>query len=445
MLCSYKLQEVYGIDEKPSEKCPTYLVRDVHKIFKYFIENEKQHIVVYGASKQGKSWLVEKYCPNFIRIGCDVYSTRESLFSSILQELGVIVGTVSKHTGKNTGEKLSGSGEAKFKIPFVGSTKVTTSGEVQHSKIIDDTISYVSIDLKNQSEVIKEINKHIKERFIIIENFHYLKPEIQKAFTSSLREFLYYDIRVIIVGIWKETTKLASYAGDISGRCSYCDIGDWSETDLRKIVEEGDKALNVVTSPEIVSHFILNAGYNVGIFKSFLKNFCIKYNVFSTNESVFPRKLNDFTIAESALNQTFQEMIVPVLDRIDNLATSKKTGSKGMRYYIVKGILENLSILSPEEILVGISFQNIVDKVNVLSNYAFDNSNIKQELMHIHLRAETGKSEKEMNTNLVPLFYFDPSRQNGTLYVVESALLFAKQRNVDFKNYLGTIDNYLNV
>lgn len=102
----FKLEEVYGLGEKPLNECPTFVTRDIHNQFKYCIESEESHIIVYGASRQGKTWMVERYCPEFIRIGCDIRFTRNQIFKSILSELGIKVGEVTNEKGKKIETKL---------------------------------------------------------------------------------------------------------------------------------------------------------------------------------------------------------------------------------------------------------------------------------------------------------------------------------------------------
>lgn len=438
----YTLQQVYGIDEIPLKDCPTYVERDIHKEFKYLVENESQHIIVYGASRQGKSWMVERYCTSFIRVGCDVKYDRSMLFKAILDELNIIIGETKTSNEYKHGDKIKTSGEGNIEVPFIAKAKVAGTGEVSDEGSKSKEVTYLNIDLNNQSEVIKAIKDGLGNRFIVIENFHYLNIETQKAFAGSLREFLYYKIRVIIVGVWKETTKLSSYASDLTNRCEYVDIGDWNDNELAEVVKKGDKVLNTHIDHRIVELFINNSGYNVGIFKSLLKNFCKECKVLKTRSQ--QENLSDIDKANRAINKCYDEVITPVLERIDNLATSKKPGAKGMRYYIVKAILNLISKKNVKEILGGIDYQDILDEIHELKAPDFDSSNIKQELINLHLREETGKSDKGMNKNIIPLFYFDRAKGNGKLFIVESALICFKQSGkLKLDGYLGSIDNYV--
>ncbi|MED1876953.1 ATP-binding protein, partial [Brevibacillus borstelensis] len=278
---NYSLEEVYGIVEIPPEDCPTYVERKAHRDFNYAVKHEKQHIVVYGASRQGKTWLVEKYCPNFVRVGCDAKFTREELFKAILHELDVKVGNIQ--VGSKSGLSGEGKLEGKASINTVIAKKEVIAGaKLALAEEDSEQLTYANITLTNQTEVISAIKERIGDSFIVIENFHYLDPAVQKLFAISLREFLYAGIRVIVVGVWKDTTKLVSLASDLTNRIEPVDIGDWKVEELGEIVTEGDKALNTQTDQAIIDKFIFNSGRNVGIFKSLLKNFCKVNGIYET-------------------------------------------------------------------------------------------------------------------------------------------------------------------
>lgn len=105
----YKLEEVFGMQEKPPQPCPTYLERSVHQIFSNTISNTNI-IVIYGESRQGKTWMIEKYCRNQIRIGCTSDMNIILLKEAMLYNLGLSVlkveHTVTKEQVNKNNRKL---------------------------------------------------------------------------------------------------------------------------------------------------------------------------------------------------------------------------------------------------------------------------------------------------------------------------------------------------
>lgn len=440
MRMRYSLEDVYGVSERPPENCPTYIDRKAHKGFQYTVHHERQHIVVYGASRQGKTWLIEKYCPDFVRIGCDAKFTRELLFKAILHALGVTVGDVQNVSSVEHQADIGATGKAGASVPFIGKIEGDVKGKLTSKHSRQGQITYKNIDLTNQAEVIAAIKANLHDRFIVIENFHFLDPTVQKAFASSLKEFLYHDIRVIIVGVWKETTKLVSLASDLTNRIEPIDIGDWSSEELRSIVRKGDEALNTVTPEEMINEFINNSGHNVGMFKSLLRNFCKLCGVYETQPET--TELNDWSKVEEAKEKSYQEVIVPALDRLQKLASSKKSGGKGLRYYVVRALLDIMASSPVEELLKGIPITRVVEMIQSYKEENFQSSNIKQELFVLHQRDETVASEGNSTANFIPLFYCDQGKDR--VFIVESALLAAcRSGRVDLSSILGPKELYV--
>ena len=419
----YTLTEEFGITEKPLQKCPTYIIRDKHKRFNRLINGGDTHIVIYGASRQGKSWLVEKYTPRFKRIGCDYKSTRETLFKSMLNELGIKVGNITEASGNSTKLSLSATGEIETpSVPFMAKAKVATTASGESDNQTSDTIEYINIDLENQSEVISALKDKIDNYWIVIENFHYLKPEIQKAFANSMRDFLYYGIKVIIIGIWKDATKITSMIPDLTGRVESIDIGEWDKDELEKIIKEGSKALNIRISKDIRDQLITRSGKNVGIFKALLRNLCSELEIDNTQGRKI--KISDLSLADNVIKKTYMELVNPAIDRLHNLARTKKSGSKGMRFFIIKSLCQLINELSEDELITGIPYNRILSKFHSIEDAPFDDSNIRQELLILHTREDTDYELHKSYQNYIPLFYFDKVKDK--LYIVDSAIIAAK-------------------
>lgn len=436
----YTLDQVYGLNEIPPSQCPTYIERSAHKEFAYCTTHEALHVVVYGASRQGKSWLIQRYCPPFVRVGCDASFTRETLFKSILRELGVRVGELTEGTSSQLSGAFEASANGQLRFPLVGQGSACASLAAEKSSAITKALTSKNIDLTDQNEVIETIQGVLEQRLIVLENFHYLSPETQRLFAASMKEFLYHGIRIIIVGVWKETTKLVSLATDLSNRIETIDIGDWTDEELLEIVRLGDRALNVKTDPKVASLLVSAAGNNVGIFKSLMKHFCRLSGVQSTREVTL--NLDSLSHAQQAIEKNHQEVVVPTLDRVRKLATQKKAGAKGQRYYIVRALLDIMADSDPGQLLQGIPFNSIVAKIKSYGEEEFQTSNTKQELLALHQREETISIGEGGNPNFIPLFYYDQGKDR--VFIVESALLAAKRsEKVDLTAVLGAKEDYV--
>jgi hypothetical protein len=83
-----KLNEVFGVSSEP---VLSYLVREKIDGFFTSVIKEDKHVVVYGASKQGKTALVSRYLPydQNIVVRLSPNTNVEDIYSSILRQCGV--------------------------------------------------------------------------------------------------------------------------------------------------------------------------------------------------------------------------------------------------------------------------------------------------------------------------------------------------------------------
>lgn len=434
-MSKYTINQTFGIDEIPPQDCPTYIDRPVHDSFKYNITHEKQHLIIFGASKQGKSWLVEKYCPSFLRIGCHTSFNLHSILKHIMEQLGLFIGNIQKTSIEETtesselGSKVSGG---LFGVLKGGISEKQQDGEKSTSA---ETLSYNSIDIEDLTSVIKAIKDRIENNFIVIENFHYLKQEIQYSFAMTLREFLYYDIRFIIIGIWKDNTKLTTMVPDLAGRIIPLDIGDWEKDELIKVTEKGSNALNIKFSSEIIDYLTSKCGRNIGIFKLVLKQFCMFNGVYETQEEI--KTLDNLELAKNATVSIHRQLIGPLIERIDFLAGAKEPSDRGVRYFLIKAIMEIIAESPVNELLNGINRVHIIDKIAQYGEYSIE-GHIKYQLRNIHKKEELPSHEH----TTIPLFYYDESRDR--LFIVESSLLCAaNSETFDLKTILGPQERYI--
>ena len=96
-----KLTKVFGVSAEP---VLSYMVRDsIDGLFSAVLKEDK-HVVVYGASKQGKTALVSRYLPydQNIVVRLSPSTNVEDIYSSILRQCDVEIetGTVEEKTSE---------------------------------------------------------------------------------------------------------------------------------------------------------------------------------------------------------------------------------------------------------------------------------------------------------------------------------------------------------
>lgn len=414
----YSLNDVYGCSERIPAECPTFIERDAHQLFSNNIKSYNIN-VVFGESRQGKTWMVDRYCANQLRVGCQASMTLDDLKIQMLNAAGVHVRKIDHSITEGSCFEIEGFSSVGREVAL--SAGLSSKEKGTHSETI--STSYSTVDINNQTSFLSALKEAAAENFFVFDNFHYLDPQTQKEFCSLLKEFNYQGIRIIIIGVWKDASRITALAPDLVNRCGHVDMGSWNEDELRKVIEKGNRALNVSISEEVETLFVKCCAQNIGIFKDILQKFCQKNGVFETLTT--HRNLSDDRVANKTMAEVIKEAQVPVHDRIINLAKPQRERkeSKHIRLKIVIAILRIVA-RDDQNISTGIELADIHNETKLVCQEAgedvIDISNLSLELGMLHLREEN----KNTKGNYISLFFFD--RANKRLLVLEPTIYLIK-------------------
>lgn len=418
----YTLQEVFGCPEVPPQNCPTFLERNVHKEFQNALSG-CHIIVVYGESRQGKTWTIEKYCNSQIRIGCNSAMDIKQIKTDMLQSVNMAVCEVEHSV---TEEYSAGSNlYTEIGSQLIAHAGGSTSTAVAHKETIKTT--YPTVNVEYTEEFMRALTEKSKGKYFVLDNFHYLTPKVQQQFCSLLKEFNYRGINVIIVGVWKESSKITALAPDLVNRCAHIDIGSWSNEELHKVTRLGTNALNISIDPRCEELFIRCCANNIGIYKDFLMKFCQRCEVRGTQSN--QARLDSYDIATETVEAVIKEVFSPLHDRIKNLATPQRErkDSKHVRQKIIASILRLILQEDSASIQRGIKAEKIQEEVDRICDSNgeehIQSSNITQELGNLHIREEN----RQTGQNFIPLFYFD--KPNRKILVIEPTIYVLKEYN----------------
>lgn len=430
----YSLINTFGCTEVPPQDCPTFIERSVHQQFKNSLE-AYNIIVVYGESRQGKTWTIERYCPNQLRVGCnaemDIRAIKEEMLHLINTEVLQIEHSVTDEYSEGENTSVAVNAGAKIKSHVGISTQIKNSAglDANSSRAHKETIktTYSTVDITSTSGFMDILKEKAAGKYFVFDNFHYLRPQVQQQFCSLLKEFNYRGIKIIIVGVWKDASRITSLAPDLVNRCQHIDIGSWKKDELEEVIEKGEQALNIRIGTAAKNIFESCCANNIGIFKDFIQKYCQKYDIENT---LLEKKLLDSDItAQAVAEEVVSEAYKPLHDRTVNLASPQreKKDSKHMRQKIVISIFmlisENEIVTTQEGIGIN-AIKETIDKVcKELGDELINISNLTQELGVIHQREEN----RQTGGNFIPLFFFD--KTNKKLLVLEPTIYEIKAYN----------------
>ena len=403
--------QVYGVS---NDLIDTYIERiSVDEIFFKGLQKNK-HIIVYGASKQGKTALTNKHLTeqDYVKVNCSPTSTTLDIYNSIARQLNIEIIESHEVTTTIGGEAKIGL-KAKVRIPFFGGadaeTEASSSTERENGKsfrIIDFNLALA----QDLSELLKKVK--FKKR-IILENFHYLNEDIQKQLAIDLRIFEDYNILFIVLGIWREKNRLAQFNGDLLDRVIEVPVEPWERGDLKKIVAEGLPLLNT-SFTNVVDYIIDSCFDSVGVFQEICKESCYAAGVNETSEHLveittdnvneaIEKKLEDYSSRHKRCLESF----------IEQKARSSQEIPLYIPYYFVKILFQE----SIENIFQGLKRKPLQEKIKLIHHRPDD---VRSSDMGYFLKNLVA-SQRSKNIS-PPIFDFDNS--TSSIKIIDSTFYF---------------------
>ncbi|PIC65915.1 hypothetical protein CSV78_15205 [Sporosarcina sp. P16a] len=404
------VKDVFGVKK---ERVLSYYNREnVDMKFEEELKGDK-HIVIYGSSKQGKSALVQQHIPeeNSITVGCSTAMTTKHIYASLLRQLGIkIISSKEK--------EISSSGEATFKttfkamLPFFGEGGADISGKISggtKSSEVSHDIEYNLSISQDVSELLKEVKFN---KFIIIENFHYLEEEVQRILSIDLRLFQENNVRFIILGIWREKNRLLQFNRDLIDRLVEIPVEPWLPKDFDEVILKGSKLLNIEFSEVVKTEVKEIAFGNIGIVQELCKEICLESDVVKRQKITL--KINNEDCLEKSIEKKVDEYASSHIRSLESISDSGQIiNGLYLSYYLVRVIVES----HINDLRDGISKSKLQEEIKKVH---YRGKDVRGSDMTNLLHKLAERQSKKMISP--PLFDYD--RVNRRLRIIDSTLMF---------------------
>ena len=276
----YKVDEVFGINR---DLPLNYVERQSADAV--LVDNlaRRHHLVIYGSSKQGKTSL-RKHClteNDYIVVHCSNKWGLDDIHESILKQAGyeLTVSTTMATSGK---QKIF----AKFKVGIFKS-EAEGGAEAERSKEEETTKSPLELDPLDVNDIISALQEIGFNKYIILEDFHYLPVDTQKDFSVALKAFHENsDFCFIIIGVWLEENRLSVYNGDLTGRLLPINADKWNTPELEKVISDGEALLNVSFRTEFKDQLLASCYGSVYIVQETCHQCCRRHNIHNTQDNL---------------------------------------------------------------------------------------------------------------------------------------------------------------
>lgn len=253
------------------------------------------HIVIHGSSKQGKTSLRKQNLQesDYIDIMCSNNWSLREIHEQILKKAGYEISVGKTLTVKGTAKV-----NLKANIPLIISSGIDATGEV--GKQINR--KNLELDLDDVNDVINALKELNFNKYIVVEDFHYLPENTQVDFSIALKAFHELSsICFIIVGVWLEDDRLIVHNGDLSGRVKSINADLWTDEDFDKLLTKSEEYLNIIFHENFRIAIKESCNGSVFLVQQLCLQLCTKNDIMVTS----PIKVTigkDFNVTEEIKN-----------------------------------------------------------------------------------------------------------------------------------------------
>jgi len=320
--------------------------------------NRGRHVVIHGGSKQGKTCL-RYHCldpSEYIEINCQYSTNLIKLNKQILKSIGYETEMSNKKT-------IEGHAKLRVKltskIPGVGGgeTSSEAGGKIKNEK----TTTTLDLDPKDVNDIIRAINKVEPEKFIVIEDFHYLPLDVQKEFASCLKALHQRtNVTFVIVGVWLEKNKSIMHSGDLGGRVISVNADEWRHDELLSVINKGAEKLNIKFDEEFKEKLVEECYESVYI----IQESCLKACKLCGVENPQPDS-DDVLIADELDAEELIDTVVHEQDaKYRGFLRKFANGFRETKLELYKWIMYSVVSTDPDDLEDGLGVPTIMRDIN---------------------------------------------------------------------------------
>lgn len=248
--------------------------------FNAYLRSGYKLLSISGPTKSGKTVLCTRLLKENERIWISGGEIRDEddFWCSIndqLDEYNEVCISRSNTQEERVGSEANAEATA---LLFKGGGKIT--GE--ESKIKEESHTH-SRKLPPRIQATKVLPKQNKP--IVIDDFHYIDPTIQKNIIRALKTPIYEGLRVIIISVPHHSNDVEKAESEMAGRVQHLEIPEWAITELQEIGKSGFRLLNIVHEPLITEMLAKESFGSPQLMHEFCAKICDFNNIEKTSKS----------------------------------------------------------------------------------------------------------------------------------------------------------------
>jgi hypothetical protein len=411
-----RLTDVFGITAK---KLETYVERGADDDFKRCLQ-DRQHIVLHGSSKQGKTSLRKRYLSpeRSIAVSCQSDWNLPDLYISILKRAGIEPKLMEERVSPSVKTVRLDLG-----IPGLG---LKLGRKPRQHETVEWRLD--TIDPNDANDMIGGLKAINFRKWIVVEDFHYLPPKTQEKFAEHLKAFSdHSDIRFVLVAIWIGKNKITS-RGDLAGRVVAVNADDWLDMDLREVIQRGESALHIEFPKMCKDEIIKVSGGSVFIVQDICRGLCHLQKIYETETGWRRTSVGQVQSVGPILEQAIEQLSPVYLTFLQAFAQ----GFQATRLEMHKWILYAILVADLDKLKKGLPYADIERCIK-------KKHPVKESVGGANLRNALSKvDELQWEKNIKP-FVIDYDEVGKRLHIVDKSF-FIWRKHQALKELFSYID-----
>lgn len=333
----------------------TYVRRDhlqLEERVRNAVSRRHSFIVVTGPTKSGKSVLCRKVLPSqrTVKIEGGQIATAAEFWEHVSYHL-----TLPTTATKTRTRIWSWTGLWEFLLGIPATIQKKLSGSFTQTNQDAVAATYNNVLIL---DAVRALTR--KGLSLLIEDFHYIPKDAQKAIVRALKSGVMDGLRVVILAVPHRAFDATDVEAEVGGRVHHVSVPSWSLDDLSHITQQGFKELKL-SVPKKVQRRICEDGFgNPLLVQEICLNLC---------ELLAERATNPGSIDEQVLVEVYDRLAeMDGLERFEQLAHSLPPNTEPRMVKSSSGENESLQIallaavarLGPKEVT---SFEEIRDSL----------------------------------------------------------------------------------
>jgi hypothetical protein len=275
-----KLEDVFVAPGVPTI---TYVSRPkLESEIKRHLEHSREMLLFIGPTKSGKTVLMRTIIPETGRIvvhGGSVEGNAARFWESVAAGAGaarsvVTTDVVEDKSVTRTKAGISMDGNALGGIVGVPLPGLELGRSTERTRHEGQGIQRV-LFTDPQEEAIRLLIA--SKRVLVIEDFHLVHADVQRTVMRALKNRVEEGLKLIVMGIPHRENDVVAGVIDMQGRTRTLRMPMWEKEDLRKICDQGFKALNIEPAANVVAQFCNHAFGSPNLLQKFCNHLCKKH------------------------------------------------------------------------------------------------------------------------------------------------------------------------